>query len=372
MTLPQQYGTHIQTSTCAVTVASYSEPVAAWARQYFGQWWHATPEDAPYGWSLVEADVDPAEVAAITQEVLDYQHQETTYANTPMLHRRTPGRTILAAQPGDQLAYRYDHGVGVLRIVGTEQTAVALAAARLAREVIRGKLLLDGWSILHASAVTNADGETILTLGPKGAGKTTVGLLLARQGWRLLANDRVFVKPDADGVRVLPWPSAAAIGFGLLDALGLYDPVADRVKAGEELHPTQAQAVTDALLTSSRTPIRNAKGKELKPQFHPHQLADWLGLTLATEGRAARLLFPTVIPDAVPTVLDDTPTLTEADFFTSATEDRYPDVFDLLPVGAGRDADRVTELLAGLPHHALTLGHDTDANTALLTKAAAL
>ncbi|MGA4840996.1 hypothetical protein [Streptomyces sp. G45] len=42
-----------------------------------------------------------------------------------------------------------------------------------------------------------------------------------RAGWRLLADDRVLVRPDGDGVRVLPWPSAAAIGVGLLDALGL-------------------------------------------------------------------------------------------------------------------------------------------------------
>ncbi|WP_329468721.1 hypothetical protein [Streptomyces sp. NBC_01431] len=372
MTLPQQYATHIQASTCSVTVASYSEPVATWARQYFGQWWHAAPEHPPYGRNLVEADIDPAGLAAITQDVLDYPHQQTTYANTPMLHRRTPGRAVLAAQPDDQLAYRYDRGAGLLRIVGDEQRTVALAAARLARETIRGQLLLDGWSILHASAVTNEHGETVLTFGPKGAGKTTVGLLLARQGWRLLANDRVFVKPAGDHVRVLPWPSAAAIGFGLLDALGLYDPVADRVKKGEELHPTQDQTVTDALMTGSRTPIRNAKGKELKPQFHPHQLADWLGLTLATEGRAARLLFPTVTPDTAPTVLDHTPTLTDADFFTAATEDRYPDTFDLLPVGASQDADRLTELLATLPHHALALSHDADANTALLTKAVAV
>ncbi|MFE4873481.1 hypothetical protein [Streptomyces sp. NPDC056682] len=370
MTVPEQYATHIQADTCTVTVASYTESVTKWADRYFGQWWHATPETAPYGRPLVEADIDPAEVASLTQDVLDPSHQETTYANAPMLYRRTPGAVVLAAQPGDQLAYRYDHAAGVLRIVGTEPTPVALAAARLARELLRGQLMLDGWSILHASAVAGADGETVLTFGPKGAGKTTVALLLARAGWRLLANDRVFVKPDLNGsgVRVLPWPSAAAIGLGLLDALGLYQPVAQRVKAGEVLHPTQDQAVTDALLNGSTAPIRTAKGKELKPQFFPDQLADWLGLTLATEGRAARLLFPTVTPDGTPAILDSSKRLGAADFFTATTEDRYPDVFELLPVGIDQDADRVTALLAQLPHHALTLGHDADANTALLAK----
>lgn len=366
-----QYATHIQAGARAVTVASYTKSVTDWARRYFGQWWHASAETTPFGLPLVEADVDPADVFDITQDVRACRHQTTTYANSPMLHRRTPGGVVLAAQPEEQLAYRYDHAAGVLRIVGTEAMPVSLAAARLARELMRGLLMMDGWTVLHASAVTNPDGDTVLTFGPKGAGKTTVGLLLARTGWRLLANDRVFVKPSDTGVRVLPWPSAAAVGLGLLDALGFYEPVAERVAAGEELHPTQEQAVTDALRNGSRTPIRSAKGKELKAQFHPHQLVDWLGLVLATEGRGARLLFPSIIADATPAVLDEDRTLAESDFFTAKTEDRYPDVFELLPVCPDRDAQRVAACLAKLPRHALALGHDTDTNTALLTKVTA-
>ncbi|MFI1177548.1 hypothetical protein [Streptomyces melanogenes] len=209
------------------------------------------------------------------------------------------------------------------------------------------------------------------TFGPKGAGKTTVGLVLARGGWRLLANDRVFVKPSEAGVRVLPWPSAAAVELGLLDALGLYEPVAERVTAGEALHPTQEQVVTDALLNGSRTPIRNAKGRELKAQFHPHQLVDWLGLDLATEGRGARLLFPSIRPEATPAVLVDDRTLAEGDFFNAKTEDRYPDVFELLPVCPDKDAQRVAARLAELPRHSLVLSHDTDTTAALLTKVTA-
>ncbi|MFI1177549.1 hypothetical protein [Streptomyces melanogenes] len=95
---------------------------------------------------MVEADVDPADVATITQDVREYQHQTTTKANSLMIHRRTPVGVVLAAQPGEQLAYRYDHAAGVLRIVGTQALPVALAAARLARELMRGLLMMDGWS----------------------------------------------------------------------------------------------------------------------------------------------------------------------------------------------------------------------------------
>ncbi|WP_327170184.1 hypothetical protein [Streptomyces sp. NBC_01336] len=42
-------------------------------------------------------------------------------------------------------------------------------------------------------------------------------------------------------MRVLPWPSAAAIGFGLLDSMGLHEPVRRKLLASEKMHPTQHQ-----------------------------------------------------------------------------------------------------------------------------------
>ncbi|MFC8374211.1 hypothetical protein ACFUIT_40795 [Streptomyces sp. NPDC057239] len=109
-------------------------------------------------------------------------------------------------------------------MVGRRAEDVATATARLAREVVRGVLLRDGWTVLHASAVVR-DGRVILTLGGKGAGKTTTAVALAhRYRLGLLANDRVFVRPAGNGgVDVLPWPAAAAVGLGLLDALGWFD-----------------------------------------------------------------------------------------------------------------------------------------------------
>ncbi|MFC8096976.1 hypothetical protein [Streptomyces sp. NPDC057363] len=99
--------------------------------------------------------------------------------------------------------------------------------------------------MLHASAVVQ-DGRTVLTFGGKGAGKTTTALALAsRHGYGLLANDRVFVRPgERGGVDVLPWPSAAAVGLGLLEALGWFETARERLEAGEALHPTQDKRVT--------------------------------------------------------------------------------------------------------------------------------
>ncbi|WP_037826618.1 hypothetical protein [Streptomyces sp. NRRL B-1347] len=358
-----QHATRITTADHAVTVLSQTSAVTDWMIRYFGQWWNATSATAPFSGPLVTAEVDPAAVATYTRNVTDRPHQETTYANARLLHSRTGDHTITATQPDEHLAYRSepDH----LHIVGREPLPVCLAAARLAREVVRGQLLADGWSILHASAVVNPDGQTVLTLGGKGAGKTTTALLLARAGWRLLANDRVFVRPDSHGIRVLPWPSAAAIGLGLLDALDLYDPVRERTQRGECLHPTQHQDVTNALTTGRRKPLWNEKGKELKPQFFPDQLTEWLGLTLATEGRAAHILFPCITPATTPALTNNDRALTMDDFFNSTTEDRYPDVFGLLPTEQ-LTPEHTLDLLRRLPHHTLTLSHDEKDNMTFL------
>ncbi len=134
------------------------------------------------------------------------------------------------------------------------------------------------------------------------------------------------------------------------------------------MHPTQDQRVTDALLAGRREPLWRANGKEMKPQFFPDQLDTWLGMTLATEGRAAGLLFPQITPGGEPRLLDEPRRLGEADFFTAGTEDRYPDVFGLLPMTGGSAG--LADRLAALPHQALALGHDTSANATLLEKTA--
>ncbi|UQI49856.1 hypothetical protein M1P56_35990 (plasmid) [Streptomyces sp. HU2014] len=364
--MPSSHATRIATDTHGVTVVSNTRYVTDWALRYFGPWWKATATGTPASGPVVIADIDKEQAAEWTQHVVGVPYQETVYAGAQLLHVRDEDGTVTAAQPDDQIAYRAEAD-GRIRIAGSDPVPVALAAARLAREAVRGQLLADGWAMLHASAVTR-DEQTVLTLGGKGAGKTTTAFLLARAGWQLLANDRVFVRADNGVVRVLPWPSAAAIGFGLLDALSLYDEIRARVQRGDRLHPTQHQKVTDALFTGSRTPLWNEKGKELKPQFFPDQLATWLGLDLATEGSATRFLFPRISPATTPTLLDDDRPLVDTDFFTTDTEDRYPDVFGLAPSTAAAAPAAVREALAGLPRHTLALGYDVKANTDFLAR----
>ncbi|MGW3020591.1 hypothetical protein [Streptomyces longwoodensis] len=364
--------TRLHAADVNITMVSNTPAVTDYARRYFGPWWNAfeVPPESVCATPVVFADVDADQYATLQALVQTCPHEETTYAKAATLVARDTEGTITAVSPTQQLAYRHEPATGRLSVIGTESEPVALAAARIARDALRGLLLRDGWTLLHASAVTD-NCRTVLTFGEKGAGKTTTALALANLGWQLLANDRIFVRPDEGGqLRVLPWPSAAAIGLGLLDALGWHDVARKRLEAGEALHPTQHPDVTDAVLAGRREPLWEPGGKrERKVQVYPDQFADWFGLKLATSGLAQALLFPRIQRDAAPAVEGCRRTLSNADFMHGATEDRYPDILGLAPAGGSGSSDArqsVAYHLDKLPQHTVVLGHDLAANAAFL------
>ncbi|MFD8135900.1 hypothetical protein ACFV2V_02220 [Streptomyces sp. NPDC059698] len=327
----------------------------------------------------VVAMVDPTKYAALTRQVHDGQQtEEVQYARHRMLVARG-GEDIIAASPDEAIAYHGNPSTGRLELSGTGVMELALATARLAREVIRGQLLREGWAVLHASAVVRPeDGATLLAFGGKGAGKTTTALLLALAGWQLLANDRVLVRPTGEqDVEVVPWPSAAALGLGLVDSLGWGAAARGHLQEGGAFHPTQHETVTDALLAGNFSPLWEPdRRRERKVQVFPEQFTPLFGVELATEGRAAGLLFPRVEAAGSPHVSDGAHALGpgEDDFMSGATEDRYPDVFELargVDGGGRRSArDEVTARLAKLPHLRVRLNHDVPASVAALRKAA--
>ncbi|MFE9258585.1 hypothetical protein [Streptomyces sp. NPDC006879] len=364
--------TRLHASDVNLTMVSNTPAVTSYALRYFGSWWNAfeVPPSSVCTAPVVFADVDADQYATLQALVETCPHEKTTYAKAATLVARDSEGTVTAVSPTQQLAYRHEPATGRLSVIGTGSEPVALAAARIARDAMRGMLLDRGWTLLHASAVTD-NCRTVLTFGAKGAGKTTTALALANLGWQLLANDRIFVRPDDTGdLRILPWPSAAAIGLGLLDALGWYDVARKRLQSGEALHPTQHPDVTQALLAGRREPLWEPDGKrERKVQVYPDQFTDWFGLQLATGGRAAALLFPRIQHDGAPSVEGCRRTLGEADFMHGATEDRYPDILGLAAAGGSGSSDarqRVADHLAKLPQHTVALGHDTAANATFL------
>lgn len=368
------HAVRLESAGASVTVVSSERAVTDWSARYFGPWWKAAevPSEGVCAGAVVTAAVDTSQYDDVSFAVTQAPHTSTDYARAQLLLARdVSAGTVRAVSPKQALAYRSEPGAARLDVIGCQTEDVATATARLAREMMRGQLLRDGWAVLHASAVVDGDGRTVLTLGSKGAGKTTTALALAAGGgYGLLANDRVFVRPnDRGGVDVLPWPAAAALGLGLLKALGWFAEVRERLEAGESLHPTQDARVTEAIRTGDSVPLWEG-GKELKAQVFPDQFPEWFGVPLATEGEAAALVFPRIDREAVPAVEERERALSDRDFMSGATEDRYPDVFGLLGVdGGGAVGARreVARLLAGLPHHSVVLGHDLAENAHFLS-----
>jgi hypothetical protein len=371
------HAVRLETAGASVTVVSPEQVVTDWSARYFGQWWKAAEvsSEGICAGALVTASVNNAEYDEVAFAVTQAPHTSAEYAKAQLLLARDVATGVVrAVSPKQALAYRSEPGAGRLDVFGCHAEDVATATARLAREVMRGHLLRDDWAVLHASAVVAADGRTILTFGRKGAGKTTTALALAsRHQLGLLANDRVFVRPnDNGGVDVLPWPSAAAVGLGLLKSLGWHADVRERLAAGETLHPTQDGRVTEAIREGDCTPLWEG-GKELKTQVFPDQFPNWFGVPLATEGEAAVLVFPRIDREATPAEEDRRRSLGEGDWMSGATEDRYPDVFGLLGMDGGGAVgvrQEVARRLAELPHHSVVLGHDVTANADFLAKVA--
>lgn len=297
--------TRLGAATAAVNVLSNRPEVTDWALRYFGPWWNATFVAAAevFTEAVVLADVNETAYEETTLLVRDGRSTEAVdYAKNHILVARD-GEDIIATSPDEGIAYRCTPSSGRLALAGTDPLPLAPAAARLARESIRGQLLRAGWAVLHASAVVCEDDlATVLTFGDKGAGKTTTALLLATHGWQLLANDRVLVRPVGErGVAVLPWPSAAALGLGLLHALG-WDAIArGHLRAGGNFHPTQHASVTAALLAGSHAPLWDGKGKERKVQVFPDQFPALFDVPLAPEGGPVPCCSPRSMPTRRPT-----------------------------------------------------------------------
>ena len=75
-----------------------------------------------------------------------------------------------------------------------------------------------GSILLHASAAV-ADGEAVLVLGHKGAGKTTTLLrMLFGQQLDYLSGDKVLLGSDAEGLILRSWPDYPHVGIGTLRA----------------------------------------------------------------------------------------------------------------------------------------------------------
>lgn len=355
--------TRIRVDTHTADILSDTPMITDWVGRYFGGWWNATAGDLAEPTPItVHADVDPDRFRALAHEVREAPHDTVSYARAP-LHLHTDPNGVITGYGADDVAYRVQSPRRIV-LVGTDPVRVASAASRLLRETLRGHLAQDGWCLLHSSAAVDPDGHAVLAFGGKGAGKTSgMFQLAAATGWGLLANDRVFARLGADeAVEILPWPAAAAIGLGFLDAMGWYPAVA---AARDELHTSTTDEVRHSLAAGKREPIWDRE-RELKPQFYPDQITTLCGLPLASHAIAAGLLFPAITPTAVPGITGTGRDLSDDDTFAGKTEDRYPDVWKLAQRETAETRTAILHRLNQLPRHSLLLSHQVEKNKNIL------
>lgn len=147
---------------------------------------------------------------------------------------RLPGGTDLPrAQIGrmqatDDRVWFEDDRVRLL-VVGTEEiwldtrqgvsrADVAHAAYGFAASVL---LVHGGRFSIHGSAVTTADGRTLVVAGDSGAGKSTTVMALAERGGRLLVDDVAPLRPVDDAVLVEPFERPVHLLDDAVERLGL-------------------------------------------------------------------------------------------------------------------------------------------------------
>jgi hypothetical protein len=91
----------------------------------------------------------------------------------------------------------------------------ALEVARFVREIIVGHLQKEGWTVIHAAAVS-FNNRAVLIAGPKGAGKTTTLIGLIAAGFQYISNDRVLIKGNLNRIDLIPFSGTIDIGLGTL------------------------------------------------------------------------------------------------------------------------------------------------------------
>jgi hypothetical protein len=156
--------------------------------------------------------------------------------------------------------------------------------------------LLQGLEVFHASAVSH-NGQAIATVGPSGAGKTSVALELCRLGAEFLADDVLAL--EIDGERLLAHPGTQLAGLDHAEAERLAGAGVPRLEPVVVVNERErlvrmSGALGPAPLAALFFLDRRPDGPE-QPRFEPVPDAQWLlsatfNFVLSTPERLQRLL----------------------------------------------------------------------------------
>ena len=159
---------------------------------------------------------------------------------------------------------------------------------RLMRDVMTEYLRADGWELFHAGAV-RIDGRTILLPGNSGAGKTSLVVALLHAGADYIANDRVFLKPTADGVLLRAFPMAIAMGLGTAMQ---YPQLKHHILEPWSLAYPRRRLLPEQV---AQNPEQAWEKLPDKLQFFPQELTRLMGMRdVVADGRVDAVVFPRI------------------------------------------------------------------------------
>ncbi|GAB4281794.1 MAG: hypothetical protein Kow0080_35490 [Candidatus Promineifilaceae bacterium] len=197
----------VETAVCRLT-SPQSEIEQEW-RAIFGR--HFCTETRP----------QTSETAALHLQLVD---QLPAWPTTAPLFTGTPGQDVISVYTDDDHWWLHFLDGALVRVPQNAMpnetavltgwvTAPAMQNRRLEDITFTGLapvLRRKGIYLLHAFAVC-ANGRSLLLVGPSHSGKTTTGLWLLANGWKMLANDVVALTASEGGVTACPTPNLVGI-----------------------------------------------------------------------------------------------------------------------------------------------------------------
>jgi len=190
-----------------------------------------------------------------------------------------------------------DADLVLLYLAAGKWEAPSMLAIRVVRAAVLLQLEAAGWEYLHAACLTWR-GVGVAITGPKFVGKTTLALqLLARPGWRLVANDKLAVRPGIAGVEALGFPIRMGIRDGSLRTLPPSTAAALRLASDDGADSARIYVRPQSVAAQFGTGVdgHTALALIVHPRFDP--AATRPELVEVDAGRARALLQDQCLPD---------------------------------------------------------------------------
>lgn len=204
----------------------------------------------------------------------------------------------LCCNTKDGIFWLIDLEVNCTHIVYSSRTRQpSLEFARTVRNTVVAYLEGEGWVSYHAGAV-DTDQGVLMIVGNSGAGKTSLILALLRCGARYIANERLLVRQESAGFKVLGYPMAIAVGIGTARQ---FRGLSQLVESPDQLLYPRSRFSKSRV---ARTPPEQQLLLDDKLQLLPEELSQYVGSIGAVRGGLVRsIVVPQVSREPISTTV---------------------------------------------------------------------